>query len=48
MVEQSQVRQVQIIMYGRVEGADEAWKKVGRSEVRGRRVGMPKSMAPEL
>lgn len=29
MVEQGQVRQVQIIMYGRIEGADEAWKKVG-------------------
>lgn len=33
MVKQGQVRQVQIIMYGRFESTDEAWKKkVGRSE----------------
>lgn len=47
MVEQGQVRQVQIIMYGRIEGADEAWKKVGRSEAKGRRVRNPRGMAPE-
>lgn len=48
MVEQGQVRQVQIIMCGRIEGADEAWNKVGRSEAKGRRVGIPKGMGPEL
>lgn len=37
-IKQGQVRQVQIIVYGRFESADEAWKKVGRSEARGRRV----------
>lgn len=35
IVEQGQVRQVQIIIYGRVEAKDEAWKKeVGRPETK--------------
>ena len=35
IVEQGQVRQVQIIIYGRVEAKDEAWKKeVGRPEIK--------------
>ena len=49
MGEQGQVRQEQIIMYGRVEGKDEAYKKMaGRSEARGRRVRKPRVMVPEL
>lgn len=46
---QGQVRQMQIIMYGRFEGTNEARKKkVRRSEARGRRARKPKGMAPEL
>lgn len=48
MVEQGQVRQVQIIMCGRIEGTDEAWNKVGRSEAKGRRVRIPRGMGPDL
>lgn len=43
-VEHGQVRQVQTVMYGRIEGADAAWKKVGMSEAKRRRVRNPRGM----